>query len=278
MFGYIKPMTGELKVREHELYKSIYCGLCHAMGKHICTSNRFTLSYDIVFLALVRAALTDEPIHVEKKSCIAHPLQKRNQAFIPKTLEYCSKASALLTYYNLLDDVNDTGKLRYKLLLPTAKKGMKKADSDELSEIALKYLKLLSKSEKGSGSLDVNAEYFGKLLGEFFSYGMENCQNKYNAYKIGYHCGKWIYIMDAADDFEKDKATGEYNPLSGFDPFPASAVFNAATLELSMAWKTFDSAQINNKALYSIINNILRLGMPEIQDKIIKERTNDRSL
>ena len=54
MFGYIKPMTEELKVKEHELYKSIYCGLCSAMGEHICTSNRLTLSYDIVFLALVR--------------------------------------------------------------------------------------------------------------------------------------------------------------------------------------------------------------------------------
>ena len=117
MFGYIKPMTEELKVRENELYKSVYCGLCSAMGEHICTSNRLTLSYDIVFLALVRCCVTGENIHIEKKRCMAHPLKPRNRAYIPETLRYCARVSALLTYYNVRDDIEDGGKLKSKLLL-----------------------------------------------------------------------------------------------------------------------------------------------------------------
>ena len=34
MFGYVKPVVGELLVKEHEFYKATYCGICRAMKKH----------------------------------------------------------------------------------------------------------------------------------------------------------------------------------------------------------------------------------------------------
>ncbi|MBE6574116.1 MAG: hypothetical protein E7652_06965 [Ruminococcaceae bacterium] len=281
MFGYIKPMTSELKVREHELYKSVYCGLCAAMGEHICQSNRFTLSYDIVFLALVRTAMTDEPVHVEKRRCMVHPVKKRNRAFIPQALEYCSRA-AVLTFYNIADDVTDTkgaASIRSRLLLPGAKRFLKKADSPEMEKKCADLLKKLSELEASGGSLDRNADIFGELLGYIFSYGLENTANYEAAKAMGYHCGKWIYIIDACDDFEKDKARGEYNPLSSFDSLPVEMLRISATLELADAKKAFDSAEIKNQAIASIITNILTLGMPERQDMIFKENEkNERSL
>ena len=34
MFGYIRPLVGEMKVRENEMFRAVYCGLCRSMGKH----------------------------------------------------------------------------------------------------------------------------------------------------------------------------------------------------------------------------------------------------
>ena len=33
VFGYLKPDKPELKIREYEEYKSVYCGLCKYLGK-----------------------------------------------------------------------------------------------------------------------------------------------------------------------------------------------------------------------------------------------------
>ena len=48
MFGYIKPHSPELKVREDAYYRGVYCGLCRAMGRCTGCLSRFTLSYDFV--------------------------------------------------------------------------------------------------------------------------------------------------------------------------------------------------------------------------------------
>ena len=58
MFGYIRPHTPELRVREYEYYKAVYCGLCRSMGKCTGQCSRMTLSYDFAFLSLVRMALS----------------------------------------------------------------------------------------------------------------------------------------------------------------------------------------------------------------------------
>ena len=50
MFGYIRPVTAELKVKEYELYRAVYCGLCRSLGKCTGCASKLTLNYDFVFL------------------------------------------------------------------------------------------------------------------------------------------------------------------------------------------------------------------------------------
>ena len=33
MFGYIRPSVKELKIKEFELFRGYYCGLCKSMGR-----------------------------------------------------------------------------------------------------------------------------------------------------------------------------------------------------------------------------------------------------
>lgn len=278
MFGYIKPMISELKVREYELYKSMYCGLCRAMGKHICQSQRFTLSYDIVFLALVRTALTNEKIHIEKRRCAVHPIKKKNSASVPNTLRYCSQAAAILTYYNLKDDIEDKSsapKIKYKLMLPHAKRFIKKANDKELEQKIKMHLNELADCEKANSSLDKSADCFAKLLGKVFCHNIYDIDIARYAYETGYHIGRWIYIIDASDDISEDRKNGAYNPLKRYDDIPYDMLKISATLELSQAKASIDSADIKNNALKAIIDNIITLGMPEIQDKILKEKSKE---
>lgn len=54
MFGYVRIDKGELKVKEYEAYRGIYCSLCRALSKRYGLFSRLILSYDMTFLAMVR--------------------------------------------------------------------------------------------------------------------------------------------------------------------------------------------------------------------------------
>lgn len=51
MFGYVVPLTGELKVRELNVYRAYYCGLCKALKSEY--RKTAVLNFDSVFLYLL---------------------------------------------------------------------------------------------------------------------------------------------------------------------------------------------------------------------------------
>jgi septum site-determining protein MinD len=50
MFGYIKPQQSDLLVRQYELYRALYCGLCDTITSKVSPALSLSLSYDFVFL------------------------------------------------------------------------------------------------------------------------------------------------------------------------------------------------------------------------------------
>ena len=74
MFGYVRPYRGELKVRELEAYQSLYCGLCHTMGRRYGFLARFLLNYDFTFLAMLLTPGENLPA-TERRRCVACPLR-----------------------------------------------------------------------------------------------------------------------------------------------------------------------------------------------------------
>ena len=122
MFGYIRPYVPDLRVREHELYRAVYCGLCHSMGRHTGCASRLTLSYDFVFLAAVRMVLEQTAYSARPCRCGAHPLKKRAVLLENSALAYCARAAALLTEAKIADDIQDTKglALRSRMLHPAA--------------------------------------------------------------------------------------------------------------------------------------------------------------
>ena len=57
MFGYVRPYKPELKVRDYESFRAMYCGLCRTLRKRHGVTGRLTLSYDMTFLATLLNAV-----------------------------------------------------------------------------------------------------------------------------------------------------------------------------------------------------------------------------
>ncbi len=279
MFGYVKPANGELRVKEYNTYKAFYCGLCKCSGKCISCAARFTLSYDFVFLALLRMALSGEKAEFGTGACMAHPVKKRPYLKSNAQLEYCAAASALLTYHKVRDDISDEKgikKIAKTLLLPHAAHMRKKAGLSELDSITGELLKKLSDIEKRRSSYsDEGAEVFGRLLGEYGAHALS-----YDSARIGreicFRIGKWIYFTDALDDFERDRKTGAYNPLTLSCKTKADALDTLRTSlskELSCAEAALSLVECES-GIYNILENIITKGLPEMTEKAGKAQTN----
>lgn len=219
MFGYVKPRIGELLVKEHELYKAAYCGLCIEGGRKVSRLTRFLLNDDFVFLCLIRMAVTGVKPNIVKKRCPFH-LQKKNVLYGNECVTYSCAAFAVLTYQKLLDDIKDSGgikKIGKKLVLPYFKAMNRRAKKlyPNLTAIAEGHLARLSAVESQSKcSIDEAAEPFASLVGDFCSNGIENDNEKRILYECGYHLGRYIYIIDAYEDCAEDEKKSEFNCLN----------------------------------------------------------------
>lgn len=271
MFGYITPCESELKVKEQQFYKSVYCGLCKCMKKRVCPESTLTLSYDVVFLVLLRFLLSEEKIEFKKCRCSVSPFKKKTVVCANPTLEYSAAVGALLAYHNIADDAQDKKGIKKalaRILLLMSRKMRRKAALPSLDQIIEGRLKQLKEEEDGGcGTLDSCAEHFALLLSDVFSYGYEGNTARI-ASEIGYNIGRWIYIADACDDYEKDKINGEFNPIREFDRDKLSLTM---TMALTGVEKALDLITVYDDGIMNIIRNIIYLGMPDKAEKILSK-------
>ena len=105
MFGYVKPLISELKVKEYNLFKSYYCSLCFSIKENFGNIPRIALNYDMTFLAILLDSLNEDKLEFKTKICILHPNSKKPIIFNNKALDYSSYMNISLVYFILLDDV-----------------------------------------------------------------------------------------------------------------------------------------------------------------------------
>lgn len=290
MFGYVRVLESELKVREYALYKSVYCGLCKTMGKRTRRSSSLALSYDFTFLAFFRAAMSDEGFELYKTRCLLHPFKKRAIARENASLRYCAGASAVLGYYKLLDDLCDRDKkgfarLAVRLMLPIAKRQLRSAvralpeyDLEALSSEVKAQLDALSALEgSASPSPDACADAFGTVLATVFSHALEHSDKKDIAHNVGYHMGKWIYLADAADDLAADASTASFNPLlaAGYTSLPADLLSDYLTVEAGTIYDELTGYSFRYSDIKDIIINTVSLGMPAEAKRIFTSAAED---
>lgn len=282
MFGYVKVNSPELKVREYELYRGMYCGLCRAMGRCTGQCSRMALSYDFVFLVAVRLTLTDTKMSFSQRRCLAHPLKKRNSMDANDQLDYCARAAAILGYHKIMDDLADEKgfkKIKARMYYPFVKSWRKKAMKAGLSELDVKIGELLTRlseiESKRLPSVDEPAAVFGEILGELTAFGLDGAQARIG-YQLGRCVGKWIYMADALDDMADDEEKGRYNPFlllyGGRRPAGEELTLIAEALkaELLGAEGAADLIETDKEPVKNVVENILYLGMPDTAEKILK--------
>lgn len=273
MFGYVKPVPAELLVKEYDFYKATYCGICRAMKKHTGTLSNVTLSYDSVFLALIRMLyVPDEAFGVDNRRCIAHPMKRRPMLKENDALVYTARVFAILAYYKMRDDIADEGffkKLIITPIRPILRHGTKKAKSPDVAEVIKTKLEAISKLEReGCESVDEVATLFGELLGEVFAGGLDG-SDRLVLYECGLHLGKFIYAADAAEDYDTDRREGKYNPYvlaySGAELTEENKrnIKTALILECKRIESAVNLMPFGTHAVIeNILKNIIYLGLP----------------
>ena len=284
MLGYIRTDAPELRLRDSECYRAIYCGLCRQMGKCTGQYSRLSLSYDFAFLAAFRMSLTNESMELQKSRCLVHPLKKRNMATNSPSLAFCADASAILTYHKCRDDVDDEKglrKLRARVALEFFSSAYRRAKrrypalNDKIHSL-LQELRQYEKDASLPPSADAPAAIFGNLMAAVCAEGLEGIEARI-ATTFGRAIGHWIYLIDAADDYRKDLASGSFNPfvrLFGDGMTEDDACGIAVSLKRYLADAENAFLLIDHfptPEVREILCNILYLGLPKTADRILEK-------
>ena len=266
MFGYVRTYPSQLKVCEHEYYKAVYCGLCKTLGKNYGVLSKLTLSYDFAFLALVYADVKNEAAVTQKCHCLLHPFKRKTCVKNSQALDFSAGCAMIMLYYKVLDNIRDSSffkKLFWRCLLPFVKRAHNKAKKTypNLEKIISEEMSRQPLIEQNCSSPDEAADPTACALKRIF---LSLCGDE-NFGRIGYLLGRFVYLIDAYDDFEKDKKSNNFNAFESLTLARESC--NSTCAELQNAYDKFEF-----KSFDSIISNVIYLGLRDSLDKVKKRK------
>ena len=213
MFGYVKTDLPYMYVKDTVLYKAMYCGLCKAIGKTCGQKARLLLNYDLTFLSVFLHNVADKDVKISKEHCVIHHIIKRPVAEWDELTERIACLNVILAHYKLNDDVMDVGKGRIKrAFFSKAYKKAAKAEPVLDKIVRERYAELIEYEKHGCDSIDMVSDPFGKMMSEIVAELVPEHADE-TVLSLSYNLGKWIYLIDALDDFDKDKAEGTFNVL-----------------------------------------------------------------
>ncbi len=248
MFGYVVANQPELKIKDAAVYRSFYCGLCRELKERYGLLGQLSLNYDLTFVILFLSGIYEPATCKGKGCCAVHPL-------IPQELRknvltaYAADMNILLTYYKCQDDWEDersplgygyslalkakagevekkyprkAGKISHylKTIKDIERKNLLRSGKEREKDSGLGYVDEISgasghirEKDSGFGYIDEISGAFGHIMEEIFAWRHDAFEARIR--RFGFYLGKFIYIMDAFEDIEKDEKNGSYNPFAG---------------------------------------------------------------
>ena len=242
MFGYVLPLTAELKVREWHAYRAYYCGLCKELKREYGFLSRFLLNYDLVLPALLADGMAGTQARMCPERCMANPVEKRPMCQSTAGLALAADALVLTVYYKLT--------LREQTAAQQALERRASKSADEAADPTARMTAALFRlAAPGSRALE----------------------------RMGLFVGKIIYYLDAAEDYEKDTRNGAYNVFALQGLSKAEAVAEAQRLcrmcagEAALAYNLLEPGPCK-----AILDNIVFLGLPQSIALAGQKRTQPR--
>ena len=213
MFGYVRTDTPYLYIKDQTLYQALYCGVCKGIAKTCGHAARMGLSYDVTFLSALLHNLAGMDVKVETQHCITHCIRTKKMAVVDELSMQLGALNTALVYYKYTDDIADGDKGKGKRLwFARGFKKMKK-QYPEIERIVRENLAKQELVEKQqSDSIDRSADATAQMLQDFSDYILKDKATEHTK-RLFYTIGKWIYLIDALDDYDKDLKKGAYNPF-----------------------------------------------------------------
>ena len=295
MFGYVNVDKSNLLGKDFDTYRAIYCSLCKQLGRDYSVFARFLLNYDCTFYTVLMLSLSDKCCGFCTGRCRFNPFKKCN--YISDDTVALSMASALTVssaYYKLLDNISDSPwykRIFYRSLQPMLfywhKKALKKFPEIDIELNKMSRAQKLCEGDENC-NIDKDAEPTAVMLSNMFSLICEKIdstilsENKHSKRilsSFGYFLGKWIYLIDAADDYFDDKKHQNFNPYI----ISSVAQKDLKDYILSLLNHTLSEAMLSynllKKGRYdSIISNALFSALPKKQNFVLSkfDKLNDK--
>lgn len=217
MFGYVLPPAQTLPPEELARFQRMYCGLCHTLSRRYGQAARFILNYDFTYLAIL---LSDGTAGEEAAGrCYTSPVKKKPYLLTSEAMELAADESVILAYWQLRDGAADHGRLsgmKYRAGSGALCGAYRRAAAlrPAFDAAVRRQLRLLGELERdGDPSMDKAADTFAVLLAGAAE-SVEEPVRRRVLEQLLYHLGRWVYLIDAADDLKKDAESGNYNPVA----------------------------------------------------------------
>lgn len=280
MFGYVRACKPELKIKEYETYKAVYCSLCKKLGKNYGILSRFTLSYDFTFLALLNMSLQDGCDGFIQKRCAFNPFKKCNYCKNLDGIDMPAAAAMIVLYYKILDNIADERgfkKIGYWCLKPIFSCAHKKAARQypQIETVVAEYIAAQNALESANcHSIDEAADPTARVMEQILSLCSDDETQKRVLARLGYCLGRYIYLLDAAADLPKDIKKGSYNVLKNVvDNDIKNRIIGQLYFCANEAARAFELLDI--KKYKTILGNIIYLGLEET---FLKELNDEGSI
>ncbi len=274
MFGYVTAFKPELKIKEYEVYKGIYCTLCKEMSREYGFLSRFLLSYDGTFYVMYKLGLSKDNINVTNSHCSFNPC-KKCMKITCESNEYklASAITVILAYFKLKDNLHDSNIFKRFLLYIIYPyfafiKNKAKKKYPEIFQCVQKNMQQQFETEKEPEiSLDKSAHSTAQILSYLFGINQVG-EKKENAEQFGYQLGRVVYFLDAFDDYEKDVKTNSFNPFKNTENLvdDATRTINMSVVVLTEILKNQDFHDFS-----TIIENVIYDGLNYQLDRITKK-------
>ena len=263
MFGYIQINEQELRRKDYDLYHSYYCGLCRALQNRYGRNAGLLLNYDMTFLAILLTGLYEPEEEERRARCVIHPA-KPHREMAGAAIDYAADMTVLLAYQKALDDWRDEHSRRGRILAMLLYRDycrLRRAYPRQARTLE-KCIRDLAAAEKaGSDDPDIVPGYTGTFLGEMFAWKEDVWQEDLR--ETGFYLGKFIYLMDAWEDMEKDRKKKAYNLLLILsEKYPESFEGDAKAMMVDMmshCARAFERLPIVERS--EILRNILYSGV-----------------
>ncbi len=263
MFGYVRYDLPFLLVKDLTLYRALYCGLCKGIGRSCGQRARLGLTYDVTFLSALVHNIAGVDIRIEKQNCFEHTVRKRPIACVDPLTEELGALNTVLVYSKLTDDIADSGRGRIKRRW--FRKGYKRAKKryPEMTEIVACYMREQAQTEKGECSVDRAAEPSAMMMRRLSEHFLGDKATGATG-ELFYHLGKWVYLIDALDDYDKDRKKKRFNPFV--------AAYGCASLQDLMKEKGDEVRFLFDTLFYALREHLSHIEFPfnrDLTDNVI---------